>query len=77
MPSFLDKLKQLAAEKFLETITSRKLWATVAGMLIAMGHIHLEEPIRTDVLKTLMVYVLSQGIADAGKLASAIVKKKE
>ncbi len=48
---------------------SKKFWATITGVAVAVGtnYLGLDEETITNIIQVLSVYVIGQGIADAGK----------
>lgn len=48
---------------------SKKFWATVTAIAVAIGsnYLGLDESTVTNVVQVISVYVIGQGVADAGK----------
>ena len=65
---------KINTDKLKEKLTSRKLWAAVAGFLAAVGTAVLCPDIDEESVKLIMsgctaliAYIVGEGIADAGK----------
>lgn len=72
--TYIDQIKTTGINTLIETLTSKKTWCVIFGMLVLFGWIPIQEPQRTQVLYLCMTYVLGQGLADIGKSAMKIEK---
>lgn len=62
----------------MDIFTSKKFWASVAGLLAVVGgkFVGLPESAVEQVILLIGAYVVGQGLADVGKSAAQINQKK-